>query len=508
MIFLNKNKGDIKNMSRFPKDLTHTNVDFNVMNAIRNDASVNYKTYVPVATNGSENLRTIGAILFDNPALLNEFQSALVNRIFVAYVSSRLYRNPLSVLKKGMIDFGETIEDIFVAMAKPYQYEGNPDSSKIFDTYKSDVRSAFYVMNSMLYYPVTINRPLLKSAFKSYEALGEYMSGLVTSVYTAMYYDEQQIMQYLFAYHLLKGNIKCIATDYTGDDKKLSAESTLVAVRENASEFTFMNSAYTIAGVHNYTEPNDLIIMLGSNVRANTDVRGLAAAFNLEYANFANRTITMPRFKNLDIARLNKIFENNDTYVEFSEDELELLDTNVSMIMFDERFTQFYDNLVEVSDMQNPVSLSQNTFLHHWSTYAVSPFVNVAYIGQPLTTDNITPSDILIIADRGFNENNNIPLQINIGKDTLLANIGDTINILPYFKGAYPKALKDVTFTPIEFPAWKLDEKGVFTVLKTNLEQDDYTAQSITLNYTDSDGTRKNVTRKIQITSYTSYATI
>ncbi|WP_423774251.1 hypothetical protein, partial [Alistipes finegoldii] len=84
---------------------------------IRNEASVNYQHYIPYATPNADSIRSIGATLMDYPALMNEFLPALIGRIGRVAITSRLYRNPLAVLKKGILDYGETVEDIFIAMA-------------------------------------------------------------------------------------------------------------------------------------------------------------------------------------------------------------------------------------------------------------------------------------------------------------------------------------------------------------------------------------------------------
>lgn len=366
-------------MPNIPRNLTRTNVSINVLNAIREDASPNYKLKVPYVAGNADNLRDIGAILFDNPALLNEFEAALVNRFAFAVVRNKYYANPLSFMKKGKIEVGETIEDIFVAMAEPYNYDGNANGDAIFRKYESDVKSAFYVMNFMAMYPATINRALLKSAFTSISALDTYIQAIITSLYTAMNYDEQQIMMYLLAYNVYKGrlNIKSITGEIT---TKEGSENMLVALREMATDMTFSSSDFTIAGVNTHADPLDVYILVPSSVRANTDVRALAAAYNRSDAEALNTVITIPKFSKMDLARLRKLMGTNPSYHEFTATELAELDKLVFVMHRD--FMQCYDNLLEMRDSENPVALYYNHFLHHWGTYAVCPFVNAGVIGN------------------------------------------------------------------------------------------------------------------------------
>ena len=103
------------------KTLSGNSVD--ILNAIRNSATQNYKDYIPVATKDAESIREIGAIIMDYPALQNEFLSALVNRIGRVLITSKMYSNPIEMFKKGMLEFGETVEEIFVNIAKPFQFD-------------------------------------------------------------------------------------------------------------------------------------------------------------------------------------------------------------------------------------------------------------------------------------------------------------------------------------------------------------------------------------------------
>ena len=55
---------------------TRTNVSVDVLNRIRQTASTNYQTAVPIATPNADNIREIGAVLIDSPNLQNEFLNA------------------------------------------------------------------------------------------------------------------------------------------------------------------------------------------------------------------------------------------------------------------------------------------------------------------------------------------------------------------------------------------------------------------------------------------------
>lgn len=148
-----------------PKVVTLTNSSVDILNVIRNNASQNYRDYVPMATPDADSIREIGAVIMDYPNLQNEFLSALVNRIGRVLITSRMYDNPWTMFKKGMLDFGESIEEIFVNIAKPFQFDPEVAESTVFKREIPDVRSAFHIMNYQKYYKATIQNDQLRQAF-------------------------------------------------------------------------------------------------------------------------------------------------------------------------------------------------------------------------------------------------------------------------------------------------------------------------------------------------------
>lgn len=388
-----------------PRITTNTNISADVVNAIKNSASNNYRENVPYATPDADSLRGIGAILMNNPALMNEFINTLVNRIAFARIASRMYTNPLRTLKKGVIDTGETIEDIFVNIANVYQYEqvrgSDNGAGNVFKRFDNDVRVAFYVMNSQLTYPVTVNRPMLKNAFNSWAGMDELVSGIIQSVYSAAAYDEFNITKYMIGQHILKGKLTYYT--FTGGNYLEAATQ----LRKASNDMSFMTNKLSIAGVKTFTENDRKVILINTDYDANIDTNVLAGSFNLPFADYLNRRILIDSLGTLDVERLNTIFANDPTYKSPTSSDMAFLD-NIAGVILDEDFIQIYDNVFEMRDMPNPVSLDHNYFLHMWQTYAVSPFANViccipAESVTAQTTDNttITPSAVAVTGQLG-----------------------------------------------------------------------------------------------------------
>ena len=103
-------------MKRVAKSVLNAST-LDILNVIRENAGYEYQNTVPKVTKATD-IPAVGQIIYGDPAIANKFINALVNRIAMVRVQSATFNNPYSVLKKGYIEFGETIEEIFVGIAK------------------------------------------------------------------------------------------------------------------------------------------------------------------------------------------------------------------------------------------------------------------------------------------------------------------------------------------------------------------------------------------------------
>lgn len=72
------------------------------------------------------------------------------------------------MLKKGYIEFGETVEDIFVSIAKGVDFNPEKAREREYKRTFPDVRSAFHAMNWRVMYPVTIQDEELETGISVY----------------------------------------------------------------------------------------------------------------------------------------------------------------------------------------------------------------------------------------------------------------------------------------------------------------------------------------------------
>lgn len=380
-------------MPTTPRQLTLTNSSVDILNAIRNNASTQYQNKIPVATADADVIKSIGAVLMDYPTLLNEFTNALINRIGRVYIQSKLYENPLAVLKKGILEFGESTEEIFIAMAKANQYDPEFAETNVFKREIPDIKSAFHVINYKKFFKTTVQEQDWKRAFLSIEGVTDVLEKTIEQLYTGANYCEYMATKYLVAKTILNGF--CYPVLVTPVTDTATAQDLIVKVKKIANDFTFMKSKYNIAKVMTKCYKSEQVILIDQGADALIDVKVLAVAFNMSVTDIQTRKIVVDGFGDLDDECLADLFEDTDsTYHEFTSAEKEALNS-IPLMLMDEDFLMVYDNLIEMRDLENGEGLSRNYWLHNWKTLSISPFSNCAIFvpATPTVTGiTVTPS--------------------------------------------------------------------------------------------------------------------
>ncbi len=340
-----------------------------IINVIRQNASYDYQQNVPVVTKTSD-IPKVGEVIYGTPAFANQFINALVNRIAIVRVQSANFNNPYSILKKGYLEYGETVEDIFVSISKGVDFSAEKAEKREFKRNIPDVRSAFHVMNWRVMYPVTIQDEDLKQAFLSIDGVQNLIAQIVDSVYTGAEYDEFLLFKYLLIKAISHGKMypKSIGT---GEELKESA----VQFRGTSNLLPFMSSDFNEVGVKTSTPKDRQVIFMDAMFNAQFDVNVLASAFNMDKADFMGRLFLIDNWSEFDNERFDIIRANSDGIEEITTAELNLL-KNVKAVILDENWFQVYDNNNKFTEKYVASGLYWNYFYHTWKTVSNSPFAN------------------------------------------------------------------------------------------------------------------------------------
>ena len=378
-------------MSRRIANSTLNASTIDIMNVIRENASYEYQQNVAKVARASD-IPKVGEVIYGTPAFANQFINALVNRIAIVRVQSATFNNPYSILKKGYIEFGETVEDIFVSIAKAVDFDPEKAAQREFQRTIPDVRSAFHTMNWRVMYPVTIQDEDLKQAFLSIDGVQNLIAKIVDSVYTAAEYDEFLLFKYLLIKAISHGKLH---SKSMGDGTDLNTAA--VQFRGTSNLITFMSDKYNELNVTNNTPKDRQVIFMDSLFNAQFDVNVLASAFNMEKADFMGRLFLIDNWTEFNNARFDVIRANSDGIEEVTSDELALL-ANVKAVILDEKWFQVYDNNNKFTEDYVASGLYWNYFYHTWKTVSNSPFANaIAFVTTAANT--ALPESITVHVD-------------------------------------------------------------------------------------------------------------
>lgn len=368
-----------------------------ILNVIRENAGYDYQQNVPVVEKSSD-IPKVGEIIYGTPAFANQFINALVNRIAIVRVQSATFNNPYEILKKGFIEFGETVEDIFVSIAKAVEFDPEKAAAREFKRTFPDVRSAFHTMNWRVMYPVTIQDEDLKQAFLSIDGVQNLIAKIVDAVYTAANYDEFLLFKYLIIKAVSHGHMYPLSI---GDGTKMTDAAK--KFRGTSNKLPFMSSNYNDSGVKTTTPKDRQVIFMDADFNADFDVDVLASAFNMDKADFMGRLFLMDDWTKFDNERFDVIRANSDGIEEVTTEELALM-ADVKAVICDENWFQVYDNKSQFTEDYVAAGLYWNYFYHQWKTISSSPFANAVVFVTDTAATALPATITAEITDKSVSE--------------------------------------------------------------------------------------------------------
>ena len=325
-----------------------------VLNDIRDHASLDYQRAIPAAVN--ENLEEIADAVMSSVQLQNDYVAALVNRISATRFTSRMFQNPYQKFIKGTNRFGDTIEEIYVNMANAHEYNPSIAENEVYKREIPDINAVFHRRNSKVFYKNTIQYDALYASFLSDNGMRSLIGRIVDAMYGAanrdIYYCTKKLMNAYSPYYY-KVTVPAATS--------ANVDQIVTTIKGISNMLEFPSDLYNRFGVENFTEKSRQVLILRADVAAVLDVNSLAKAFNLQYADFIAGT-----------------YVTVDTFGDGLDNMLGLL--------VDDEFFQIYTNLEKFTANYNGQGLYWQYFLHRWMTYSVSPFSNaIAFVTGELT---------------------------------------------------------------------------------------------------------------------------
>lgn len=254
--------------------------NINLLNAVRNTMSVDYRERIPQAT--ADNIDAISKTLTDpyNPMARNELVPALVNLIVSQSISTEAFRNPLRILNSNAMPYGNGEQEVYVNFAKGYAHNANisiEDATAIYDSY---IMALYHATNFNNDYPVTIYYEDLRGAFLDNYGLRNMVAAKVESVVSACNWDEFNTAKELLASAHSAGNVYPVHVDKVTDQK--TANLLAKQIQSYIDKIQFPNPLYNFAGATSAAKEDTILLFVDPDTKAAMNVDSYASAYNLD----------------------------------------------------------------------------------------------------------------------------------------------------------------------------------------------------------------------------------
>lgn len=357
------------------KPFNPANTNEQIVDAIRYESTSDYQARIPAATK-ADIQETLRALNNYTPAW-NEFVNALINKVGLTIARNNNWTNVLAKFKRGLLEYGESIEEIQTGLVEAYVYDPDQDYGEkaIFGAERPEVQADYHAVNRRNFYKITVNEALLKRAFLTPGGLAQFIAQLMEAPTTSDNWDEYLTMRQLFAEYEQNGGFFKVHLDAIPKNNSAVAEATSKAalreIREMIGTLAFPSRLYNAARMPVATSSDKLTLFVTPEFQAAIDVEALAALFNVAYGEIGTKTQVVDK---IPIPGAMAILTTEDFFV-------------------------VADTLYETTVAPNPVGLHTNYFLHHHQVVSCSRFVPaVLFWTGPGTVIEENPTPVAAIS--------------------------------------------------------------------------------------------------------------
>ena len=326
--------------------------------------------------------------IFDpmNNDLFNQF-SGLLNGLMGTYVESKLFENPLRVLKKPAAEWGNTERHVAVKYMQAHSYK--VDDETLLKLERPEYVEWFYSVTEPRRYEFSWSRYELMRVFaQDGYGFDDLLSATISQMYSSDNYDEMNIMVQMFAEAdnrmggLFRYNLSAAPTDLA------TSKELLTGVRAIAGRMKFPTMLYNHIDVPVFENGDTLVFWVTPEVDAVMDVQALAELFNVERAEVRYRKIIIPEFPI----------------------------PNVYAALTSEDFIYARDVWYGIEPpFYNPANMTYKYYLQHAQMIGVNPAANCVLF----TTDNATTIPTVTVTPGG----------LTFSPDTYTAEVGGTVQL-------------------------------------------------------------------------------
>lgn len=268
-----------------------------VMERVWLEGSNDFQTRIPSPTQAGYAQAVSELFAPYNHDLYNQF-TGMLNGLMGTFVESRLFENPLAVLKKPARTWGNSERGVAVKYLDSHSYQ--PTSETLLKVEKPEYREWFYSVQNPRRYEFSWSKYELQRVFSEGDsyAFDDLLTATLTQMYSSDNYDEMNSMIQMFAEAdtrlggLYRHRISAFPTN------EATSKELLKAIRTDASMMKFPTMAFNHIDIPVHENGDTLVLWVSAQdgVLANLDVEALSQVFQLDKAEIQYRIIEIPSF--------------------------------------------------------------------------------------------------------------------------------------------------------------------------------------------------------------------
>ena len=295
-------------------------------------------------------------------AKANEFISTLINKIVYTKVARMSFSNPFGKFEGFPVEFGDTIENIFVELPKGYKFD--KDATDPF-TKKTPAAKVWYAtINYEMQYCVTIQDDLLRRAVKSRYGLMNLVENILAQLGTAKELDEYQAqIRVLNNADLYAGeafetlDVSEEATD-AAKYKKIGFD-----IVSKVNDFCLPSDENNAGGVMEVSSRDDVLLIIKQSLLDHINWDYLAGVYNLSKTELVKHIITVRGFQVVQ-----------DPVAPSTEPTV--VGEDIDYIVMDTRCFDNHTCLQDGSAIYNPKGRYTNHYTNLWKIMSFKKFHN------------------------------------------------------------------------------------------------------------------------------------
>ena len=346
-----------------------------------------------------DNVLQVNTTIANNQSMFNDFLG-FFNKISQQYFQSPSFTNPLSENKRETLQYGNTIEEIFVGLVQENLFK-SPETESIKDLFSSapaNISVAYHKRNRPGKYKVTIQESEIKRAMMSPDGLSQISERIINSLSTSNERDEYMYMKALIDGAYRSGQLYLVEVGDVENDPAARTKFVQKA-REYAGLVEFLNN-YNPMSVENATPLDRMTHYIPVKTASIIDTEVLSKAFNLGRTDLIGRQVAVDRFA----------------------------DDNLIGAFVDNSFFVVQDTLREVTQQRDASELKTNFWLHVHQIISRSPFATAIGFVKEIPEDligRVTLDKSLGVIGHYDEPNKDGSITVNVGFDAFKGEAPD-----------------------------------------------------------------------------------